>query len=144
MTSLKRITPVNCNQLAAIKEIADLSFSKRWTEQDFAYFLAHANGVCLGGYEGDVLVSYFLGLLVQGDLDVISIAVVSRARRQGWAETLLGGVKSRVDVKQVFLEVDSENTSAIALYKKLNFLEYGKRKGYYQGIKDAVLMKWVK
>ena len=140
MNSTQRIESVNCNQLQSIKQIADQSFSKRWTEKDFAYFLAHQNGLCIGGYEGEMLVAYFLGLLVQGDLDVISIAVDPIARRKGWGEKLLREALSAQSVERSFLEVDSENGAAIALYQKLGFAISGKRKGYYQGIKDAILM----
>ena len=43
-------------------------------------------------------------------------------------------------VKEITLEVRIDNTKAINLYKKYDFIEVGVRRGYYQGI-DGILMK---
>ena len=44
------------------------------------------------------------------------------------------------DDKKIILEVSDQNTSALNLYKKYNFIEINRRKGYYNGI-DAIIME---
>ena len=43
-------------------------------------------------------------------------------------------------IKTLNLEVNSQNTIAINLYKKYNFKEVGLRKKYYNNTYDAILM----
>ena len=42
--------------------------------------------------------------------------------------------------KKLILEVSEQNINAINLYKKHNFVEINRRKGYYNGI-DAIIME---
>jgi ribosomal-protein-alanine N-acetyltransferase len=38
----------------------------------------------------------------------------------------------RGDAKRIFLEVAEDNEAALALYRKLGFVELGRRKRYYE------------
>jgi ribosomal-protein-alanine N-acetyltransferase len=45
-------------------------------------------------------------------------------------------------VKEVVLEVRASNHPALALYRRLGFVESGRRKDYYQiPVEDALLMR---
>ena len=107
----------------------------------FAYFVEHESGFCWGAFFQGRLIGYFLGLLVLGELDIVSIAVAKEFRRCSVCETLLDCVLGLPSVNKAFLEVESDNLPAIRLYEKRGFKQYGVRKKYYAGIKDAVLMK---
>jgi len=78
------------------------------------------------------------------EADIMNIAVKSSYRKQGIASLLL---KNLIDVcknnniNSINLEVNKENFPAINLYKKYEFLEVGRRKNYYDGKFDAILMK---
>lgn len=78
------------------------------------------------------------------EADIMNIAVKFSYRKQGIASLLL---KNLIDVcknnniNTINLEVNEENFPAINLYKKYEFLEIGRRKKYYDGKFDAILMK---
>ncbi len=142
-----RVVPIDCNQLEDVYRLAFQSFPAVWSEKEFAYFLAHDNRLCMGlvteSPQGPRLRSYFLGLLIQGDLDIISVATATEDRRLGLGEKLLRRVCAHPEVRRAFLEVEVDNAPAIALYTKLGFQNLGRRHSYYGPNRDAFLMRWV-
>jgi [ribosomal protein S18]-alanine N-acetyltransferase len=134
---------LNCNHLDEVLRIGEAAFPTKWSRQDFAYFLAHTSALCLGTQTEDgKILAYLIGLLVQGELDIISIATELENRRQGLAEALLRRAQWDPKVTQITLEVDTANAPAIELYRKLGFQTTGTRKGYYQQKQDAYRMIW--
>lgn len=77
------------------------------------------------------------------EIDVINIAINEENRRKGYASKLIEHVINYAKDKKIILEVSDQNISALNLYKKYNFIEINRRKGYYNGI-DAIIMekKW--
>ena len=134
------ISPLSFQHITGIRAIAVLSFPLLWSEKEFGYFLAHESGHCFGLFSQAGLEAYFLSLLAQGDLDIVSIATHPRSRRKGLAKEILLYCEKIPGVMRLFLEVESENGAAIGLYQKAGYKKYGLRKGYYQGKKDAILM----
>lgn len=124
--------------------IARDSFPVVWAPKEFEYFLNHPCGLCLGLFVGDRLVSYFIGLLVRGELDIVSIATETAGRRGGKGACLLGAAMQDPRVEKAFLEVATDNTAAFGLYEKMGFKTMGTRKKYYQQKQDAYLMRWIK
>lgn len=131
---------LSVSDIPQITEIAKDSFSIVWGERDFQYFLNENTGFCLGVFKESTLLTYGLALLVQGDLDIVSIATRPVHRRQKIAQTLLKHWEEETSVQRLYLEVEETNTAAIQLYAGLGFRHYGKRKKYYQGTRDALLM----
>lgn len=77
---------------------------------------------------------------LDGELEVMNLAVRRAYQRQGLAASLLSLVLSRPE--PVFLEVRASNQAAQALYEKFDFKKLAVRKDYYQCPKeDAILMK---
>lgn len=78
------------------------------------------------------------------EADIMNIAIKTSYRKQGIANLLL---KNLIDIcknnniNSINLEVNEKNFPAINLYKKYEFLEVGRRKKYYDGKFDAILMK---
>lgn len=139
---VRRLTP---HDALAVYEVASLSFPKPWTVQDFRYFLEQPSCYALGiANSENTIVAYFLGLLVSGDLDIVSIATVPEMRRQGLGDTLLSHAQRDTQVQKMLLEVDTLNESALNLYKKHGFKLMGVRKKYYENTRDAYFMTWVK
>jgi ribosomal protein S18 acetylase RimI-like enzyme len=100
-----------------------------------------------GGRAGNVT-----GLLVarllppQAELEMI--AVDARFHRRGLARRLfveLAGRLRLAGVTEVVLEVRASNQAALGLYRRLGFVETGRRPGYYvdppEPAEDAVLMR---
>lgn len=137
------LIPLNCNHLEQVVRISDGAFAVRWSRQDFAYFLGHEAGYCFGLKQADgELTAYLIGLIISGELDIISIATSPTNRRQGFAEALLRQAQWDPQVNQITLEVDVTNLPAVKLYQKLGFQISGTRKGYYQQKQDAYRMLW--
>lgn len=74
------------------------------------------------------------------ELDIINIVISEKYRRRGYASMLINHVINFAKGKKLILEVSEQNINAINLYKKHNFVEINRRKGYYNGI-DAIIME---
>lgn len=140
------VRPLLSAHLESVVAIAKESFPLVWAPKEFLYFLEHPCQLNVGLFSptNGELGAYFLGLLVKGELDIISIATKASHRRQGFAEQLLRAVIQIQSVERAFLEVNANNTSAISLYQKCGFQIQGIRKKYYEQRDDALLMRWVR
>jgi [ribosomal protein S18]-alanine N-acetyltransferase len=77
-----------------------------------------------------------------GEIEILNLAVVPNARRQGVGrrllETSLRWAKEN-GASQAFLEVRVSNNAAIEFYRLQGFRQAGRRKNYYQSpIEDAL------
>jgi ribosomal-protein-alanine N-acetyltransferase len=74
-----------------------------------------------------------------------TIAVTAENQRRGVARKLLDEIFEKLALAgatEVVLEVRSSNQSALGLYRRLGFVETGRRPRYYHDpIEDAVLMR---
>ena len=73
-------------------------------------------------------------------IDLINIAVSESSRRKGIASKLIQYVLDTINHENFLLEVNSNNDSAIELYRKFNFKEINIRKKYYDD-GDAIVME---
>jgi len=139
---MEAILPLRADHVPPLREIARESFPVLWEPKDFLYFLGHPCGINLGMFDGERLDAYVMGLLVHGELDIVSIATSPACRRQGKSERLLQYVLEMPNIEKAFLEVEAGNTAAEKLYEKLGFVVTGVRRKYYRQTNDAHLMKW--
>jgi ribosomal-protein-alanine N-acetyltransferase len=89
-------------------------------------------------------VGFILGWLVADELEIIDLVVDPQRRRQGIGQQLLAHLMKETAERgatTVVLEVRQSNEAAQKLYKKLGFLEVGRRPRYYQGSEDALLFR---
>ncbi len=140
------IVPLLPDDAEGLKGIALLCFPEKWTAADFLYFLNHDQRVAVGcrSADGKCLMAYFVGLLVQGDLDIISIATHPDFRGQGLGKRILESVLANSAVKRAFLEVRVSNQQAKKLYEASGFKLMGTRKKYYGGTEDALQLRWLR
>ena len=132
----------------AVFEISERSFSESWSLESIekevdnpvaSYFVAELAGNVVG----------YCGLWhVLDEGEVINIAVSEQVRGQKIGEKLLKTLFEEAKMhhlRVIHLEVRESNLPARMLYKKFNFKEIAKRKGYYhQPTEDAVIMEWMK
>ena len=79
--------------------------------------------------------------LNKSDCDIISIGVNQKFQKMGHGKLLVEYLKS-LNLKNIFVEVSTNNINAIMFYYSLNFLKIGLRKNYYKKQKsDAILLK---
>ncbi len=80
---------------------------------------------------------------VQVDVvELLRIAVAPGERRTGIGRQLMTAALARCAGRTVLLEVAAGNESAIGLYGGFGFDEISRRRGYYAGGEDAVIMRW--
>jgi ribosomal-protein-alanine N-acetyltransferase len=75
-------------------------------------------------------------------VDLLRIAVAPAERRTGIGGQLMAAALARCVGRTVLLEVAAGNESAATLYRGFGFEEISRRRGYYAGGEDAVIMRW--
>lgn len=76
------------------------------------------------------------------EYEILTIAVTPALQRHGWGRALLSAVLAGTEQGTVFLEVRTDNSRAINLYKSCGFEKIGIRRKYYQPSgADALVMR---
>lgn len=78
------------------------------------------------------------------EAELLMVAVDPREQRQGYAQRLLATAISRArdsGIKRFFLEVETTNRAALALYARLGFVWLYRRSNYYGEGRDADVMQ---
>jgi ribosomal-protein-alanine N-acetyltransferase len=141
------IRPAESVDLVALTTLDQLCFSDEswsaaaWTDE---FARLSTDRVILVADEGEV-VGYVV-LLVPGSaedpVDLLRIAVAPAERRTGIGRQLMSAALQRCAGRTVLLEVAESNKSAAELYRGFGFTEISRRRGYYAGGEDAVIMRW--
>jgi ribosomal-protein-alanine N-acetyltransferase len=85
-----------------------------------------------------------LARVAADEAEVLTLAVLPMARRQGIASALLHAALAEVKVRgggAAFLEVATVNSAARALYARFGFVEVGRRRRYYADSSDAIVLR---
>lgn len=94
----------------------------------------------------DEICSYAVLMMGVEEAELLTICVSASQQRRGFGRSMLNGMLAIArdkNMRRVFLEVRASNAAAIALYRKVGFVEVGLRRGYYQnknGSEDAMVM----
>jgi ribosomal-protein-alanine N-acetyltransferase len=140
--SIRRMT---LEDVPAVHEIDNLSFSLPWPERSFRFELTE-NPVArnwVAESNGRIAAMLVLWLIID-EAHIATIATHPDFRRQGIGEHLLiAALASARDegASRAFLEVRAGNEGALELYKKYGFIVVGVRQHYYKdNNEDAILM----
>ena len=89
----------------------------------------------------DKVLGYINYYLIYDRIEIANFNVLEHFQGIGIGTKLLEYLINKYkDIKNITLEVRSDNIKAISLYKKMGFIEVAKREGYYNGI-DGILME---
>lgn len=131
--SLARLGVEHSDDCAALHAAC---FAFPWPQTEFEALLlaptAHGEGAFGRANE---MQGFILSRLAADEAEILTIAVAPRRRGAGVAARLMKANMNRVIVagaKTWFLEVEAENTAALALYRKFGFEQVGERKAYYR------------
>jgi len=111
-----------------------------------AQFIGSPDVLCLIASTGDAQASAPGGLLIArnaaDEAELLTLGVVPCRRRKGLGRSLLASaieVLRAGGTRRLFLEVETGNTAALALYRSLGAEEVGRRKAYYAHGADAAI-----
>jgi ribosomal-protein-alanine N-acetyltransferase len=150
-TRLKRIAPhirkATKSDVRILATLHDESFgTARWSLTQISDSLALETTMALIAQEGHTAWGFILCQIAGDDAEILTLCIAPPARRSGAGLLLLFAALEEMrqqGAKHVFLEVEANNTAALALYNKARFRMTGKRAGYYKHDKkaiDAVMM----
>lgn len=118
-------------------------FSDPWSEQSLAGELDDPLSLWLVCQVDGEVWGYVGSQTVLGETDMMNVAVLPRARRQGIAQRLILALVAQLKQQGsrcLSLEVRPSNTPAVALYQGLGFSQVGRRPNYYRHPKEDGLI----
>lgn len=127
-----------------LAELEKLCFSSPWSEAALAEETENPNACFFTAVEDGKILGYAGMHMAAGECYVDNVAVFPAFRRKGVGEALLRALLREAESRGgefLSLEVRPSNASALALYRKLGFLEEGRRKNFYTGpIEDGLIL----
>lgn len=140
MMEILPMTQCHVPQVAALEKIC---FSDPWSENSVAGELSNPLSCWLVCVENGTVLGYVGAQTVLGETDMMNLAVIPQARRQGIAESLILNLVAELKRQEshcLSLEVRASNAPARALYEKLGFAQVGRRPNYYRNPKEDALI----
>jgi len=127
-------------QIAALEKEC---FSDPWSENTIARELDDPLAYWLVAEYDGAVVGYVGSQTVLGESDMMNIAVSKAYRRRGIAQQLVEALVRALKEKGAYrltLEVRLSNEPALALYRKLGFVQVGRRPNYYSNPREDALI----
>lgn len=150
MQNLKGKTSITFNRMEVsdLEEVIALESLVFGTHPDIESYKKEClrkENIYMVAKNSDDIIAYCTIVTSYETADLCNIAVREEYRRNHTAQKLLSECISRcvaMGVERILLEVREDNIPAIKFYKKINFKEIGKRKGYYtKPYADAIIME---
>jgi len=126
------------HDIGVLSELHQRSFADAWSSQAIADLIATP-----GTFAFVVSDGFILARAAGGEAEILTLAVRPASRGQGLGRALLQAAAAHAQTlgaTVLFLEVGTDNPSALALYAGQGLVRAGQRKGYYQG-RDALILK---
>jgi ribosomal-protein-alanine N-acetyltransferase len=138
------IRPMATGDLAQVAAVERLCHTHPWSPELFSRELENPLSTVDLFLVGDEVAGYLCSWYVQGELEILNVAVAPVFRRRGVARELMRHVldrSRRQGLERAFLEVRVGNEGAIALYRAFGFCPLAVRKAYYPDGEDALVME---
>ena len=117
---------------------ASFTRPRPWNADEFRALLAEPANFLITRDSG-----LLLGRSILDEAELMTLAVAPEGRRAGTGAALLAAFEDRARARgavTAFLEVASDNAAAQALYARAGWQNAGRRRDYYGGGVDAVVM----
>ncbi len=138
-----QILEMNLDDFEQIKGCLQEEFDEFWTPNILKSELENPNSKYIVAKENENIVG-FAGIIISIDDTEITNIVTKKAERKRGIGTLLLDKLIEMTKKEnrdkISLEVNENNIEAKNLYIKNGFEIVGRRKKYYNGIDDAIIM----
>ena len=138
-----RLTTMTADHVAQVAALEKICFHDPWSENSVASELTNPLSLWLVALDGETVAGYVGSQSVEGEADMMNVAVHPEHRRRGIARMLINELTdalAKQGVHSLALEVRSSNAPAIALYEQLGFSQVGRRPNYYRNPKEDALI----
>ena len=132
------VRPLESADSTALSVLHAEDFARPWTEDEFEALLAQDTlfgfAAVAEGVPDARPWGFVLARSAAGEAEILTIVVSRPCRRHGIGRALMDAVLRTLHASRaeaLFLEVDENNTPAIALYRRLGFRPVGHRPDYY-------------
>ena len=135
--------PMTQAHVTQIAQLEKLCFSDPWSENSIASELNNLLSLWLVALDGETVAGYIGSQSVEGESDMMNVAVHPDYRRRGIGEALVAKLVTALGEKgnhSLSLEVRTSNDPAIALYQKMGFSQVGRRPNYYRNPREDALI----
>lgn len=131
------LQPLRAAQAGDCASIHGAGFAHPWAQTEFEALISSPNvvGTAALNPANGRLRGFALSRLAADEAEILTIAVDPALRKGGIGHDLLRahlGQAATAGARKVFLEVDSDNAAALALYAHFQFTKVGERQGYYR------------
>lgn len=140
-----KVRNMGLRDVPQVLEIERASYPTPWSRQLFMDELGRPSTECLVRAAKDDIHGYLIAGRYAEVWHVLNVCTRESRRGTGVATALLRELFRRGEghaQRGFTLEVRVSNTNAIDLYRKLGFLEYGVRPGYYSDNREDALIMW--
>ena len=120
----------------ALARIHEACFARGWSTAEFSDYIADPKltSVFIACDAARRVAGFALFRIAGDEAELLSLAVERKWRGKGVGGALMRAACEDlrdIAVAHMFLEVDDGNRPALALYKRLGFVEIGRREAYY-------------
>lgn len=147
MSAPPRIEAAGAEHAAILAELHRACLEDAWPEAAIGTLLGQP-GIFASLASDDAPAGFILWRLAADEAEILSLGVLPRARRAGFATSLLDTALMHacaLGARAVFLEVAHDNAPALTFYRARGFAEVGRRTRYYRragsNAADALVLK---
>lgn len=126
-----------------IKGVLQNEFDEFWTPGVLKSELKSNLSKYIVAKENEKILGFAGIIILPDDVEITNIVTKKSERKKGIGKLLLDKlIEMAIETGKdnISLEVNEKNYAAISLYKKAGFEDVGRRKKYYNGIDDAIIM----
>jgi ribosomal-protein-alanine N-acetyltransferase len=138
--TLRFATPEDLSRITALMTSAEQA--PHWTEAMYQKRIADQS-ILLANVDRHLVGALVFSAASPGEWEVENIVVDPALRKQGIAQALLRELGTRAKERggmRIHLEVRASNAAAIALYRKVGFVETTRRRAYYRNPEEDALL----
>jgi [ribosomal protein S18]-alanine N-acetyltransferase len=131
------IRPLRVEKADECARLHATGFAYPWSAQEVAALITSSSTLSAAALDpaNGRLRGFVLSRLAADEAEILTIAVEAASRGKGVGRALLDEnlrQAANKGARAVFLEVDRDNAAAVALYRRLGFVNVGERLGYYR------------
>ena len=131
------IRPLRGDKSEACARLHATGFAHPWSPEEFSRLIGEATTLSAAALDPakGTLRGFALARVAADEAEILTIVVDAGLRGAGVGRDLLGATlrqATNAGARAMFLEVDEDNTAALALYRRSGFFKVGERPGYYR------------